>query len=88
MEQEGNSRGSDTETLSSLSSSSPNPVYTTTCGRIISDALTHSGDQRLVLPPPGGQPTLAPGSPHYSGKGARSAEDQRIIHLLNSRYIR
>jgi hypothetical protein len=85
MEQEGSNRGSDTETLSSLSSSSPNPVYTTTCGRIISDALTHSGDQRLVLPP---QPTLAQGSPHYSGKGTRSAEDQRIIHLLNSRYIR
>jgi len=89
MEREGRGHSSDTETLSSLSPSSPNPTSTTTGYHTMSSASTRSGGQRLVLPPLGSTPAHArSGSSCYSGHGIRSAEDQRVIHLLNSRHIR
>jgi len=88
MEREGRGHSSDTET-SSLSSSSPNPTSTIASYHTMSNASTHSGDPRLVLPPLGSTPAHArSGSSYYSGHGIRSAEDQRVIQILNSRHIR
>jgi len=84
MKRKGRSHSLDTET-SSISSSSPRPAYTTTNCRIMSNDLSPSGDQRPILPPL--ESTLVPGSACSSGHSTRSAEDQRIIQLLNSRYI-
>jgi len=42
-------------------------------------------DRRLVLPPL--RSTLANVHPYQNVHGTRSTEDQRIIRLLNSRYV-
>ena len=64
------------ETSSSLASLSPKPKHTTTSCRTILNAPDHPEDRRLVLPPLRSTPS-----------NTRSAEDQRIIRLLNSRHI-
>jgi hypothetical protein len=78
---------SDTETSSSLASSSPKPTYTTTSCRTMSDDSAGRGDRRLVLPPL--QSTLTHAHSRHNGHHrARSAEDQRVIQMLNSRHNR
>lgn len=87
MDHGGGGHNSDTETSSSPSSPSPNPMDVTPTCRTIPNASARSEDRRLVLPP-----LLSPahahiGSSRYSGHNTRSAEDQRIIQILNSRHI-
>ena len=78
-------QSSDTET-SSPASSSPKPTCTTATCRPMSDGSVRRDDQHLVLPPL--QSTLAHAHLHYNGHSTRSAEDQRMIQILNSRHIR
>jgi hypothetical protein len=82
VERVGRCRSADTETSSSKSASSPKPMYTATGNRTMFDSSSRAEDRRLVLPPL--QSTLA----HTHTHRTRTAEDHRVIQILNSQHIR
>jgi len=79
MEQE---HSQDTETPSS----SPRSIDMTTGRRTILNPPGRVENQRPSLPPL--QSISAHAYPYHNGHGTRTAEDQRIIRILNSRHVR